>query len=154
MGTESWASGEEKEFSVFSISHSVSIDSKHGFSLGKTRRVIDFTDPGLTSAFPQVQPCQGGMKKTILLRSPGSFCVGGSLSGWSCTAQGISNLSTTAGQGAPSAELLQRGGSGAAPSLPLRACPPPSCGAGGARAPRSHEGRVARGRVGRRAGGF
>lgn len=56
MGTESWASGEEKEFSVFSISHSVSIDSKHGFSLGKTRRVIDFTDPGLTSAFPQVQP--------------------------------------------------------------------------------------------------
>lgn len=54
--TEPWDSGEEKEFSVFSISHSIGIDSKHSFGLGKTRRVVDFTDPGLTSAFPQVQP--------------------------------------------------------------------------------------------------
>ncbi|XP_037993954.1 translation initiation factor IF-2-like [Motacilla alba alba] len=49
------------------------------------------------------------------------------------------------------------GAAPAAPSLPsrpppLRARPPPSCGTGGARAPRGHEGRPPRGRVGRRAG--
>lgn len=64
--------------------------------------------------------------------------VGGSLSGWSCTRQVLPNLPRQ-GEGAQSAELLQRGSPGAAPSLPSRppplgASPPPSRGTGGARA--------------------
>lgn len=51
--------------SVLGISHSVSIDGKHGLSLWQAGRVVDFTDPRLTSAFPQVQTAQkrpGGTK--------------------------------------------------------------------------------------------
>lgn len=60
--------------------------------------------------------------------------VGSSLSGWSCTRQVLPNLPRQ-GEGAQSAELLQRGSPGAAPSLPSRppplgACPPPSRGTG------------------------
>ena len=47
--------GNEMESSVFSISHSISINSKHCFSLRKARRVIDFTYSGFTSAFSQIQ---------------------------------------------------------------------------------------------------
>lgn len=42
--------------SVLGISHAISVDGKHGLSLGQAGRVIDLTDPRLSSAFPQVQP--------------------------------------------------------------------------------------------------
>lgn len=48
--------GKNPKFSVFSILHYVAIDSKRGFSLRKTQGVRDFADPGLTSAFQQVEP--------------------------------------------------------------------------------------------------
>lgn len=41
--------------SVFGIAHAVSIDGKHGLSLWQARGVVDFADPRLASAFPQVQ---------------------------------------------------------------------------------------------------
>lgn len=41
--------------SILGVTHSVSIDGKHGLSLWQARRVVDFTDPRLSSAFPQVQ---------------------------------------------------------------------------------------------------
>lgn len=41
--------------SVLGIAHPVGIDGKHGLGLWQAGRVIDFADPRLTSAFPQVQ---------------------------------------------------------------------------------------------------
>lgn len=41
--------------SVLGITHSISVDGKHGFSLWQAGWVVDFTDPRLSSAFPQVQ---------------------------------------------------------------------------------------------------
>lgn len=41
--------------SVLGITHSVSVDGKHGLGFWQAGRVIDFTDPCLSSAFPQVQ---------------------------------------------------------------------------------------------------
>lgn len=49
------STGNEAESSLFSISHSISVDGKHGFGLGKAGRVVNLTDPGFASAFSQVQ---------------------------------------------------------------------------------------------------
>lgn len=45
----------EVSSSVFGITHTICIDGKHGLSLWQARGVVDFTDPCLASAFPQVQ---------------------------------------------------------------------------------------------------
>jgi len=47
--------GNKMKSSFFCISHSISINSKHCFSLRKARRVIDFTYSGFTSAFSQIE---------------------------------------------------------------------------------------------------
>lgn len=41
--------------SILGITHSISIDGKHGLGLWQAGRVVDFTDPRFSSTFPQVQ---------------------------------------------------------------------------------------------------
>lgn len=41
--------------SVLGIAHPVGVDGKHGLGLWQAGRVVDFADPCLASAFPQVQ---------------------------------------------------------------------------------------------------
>lgn len=53
------APGDEALWSVFSVAHSVSVDGKHGFSLGQARRVVNLADSGFTEAFSQIQSVRG-----------------------------------------------------------------------------------------------
>lgn len=50
--------------SVLGITHSVSINGKHGFSLRQAGRIVDFTDPRLSSAFPQIQTANTSTRVT------------------------------------------------------------------------------------------
>lgn len=61
--------GDERESSVFSIAHSISINGKHCFSLRKARRVINFTDSGFTSAFSQIQSNREKERKQVRMYS-------------------------------------------------------------------------------------
>ena len=46
---------------LFGITNAIRVDSEHSFGFGKARAVINLTNPGLRSTFPQVQTSGGSM---------------------------------------------------------------------------------------------
>ena len=48
-------------FSVLCIANTVSSDTKHSFTLGKTRGVVYLTDPVLAPSFSEIEASGGGV---------------------------------------------------------------------------------------------